>query len=148
MLTCPRCSSANRVKSGKLNDRQRYKCKACHDLSTVAHKSDTATLEQRRLTVTLYLEGLGFLGSWGLIIWLSSRGSKPWANIVVQLKRSTAQIVEMDEMPSYVGQKNHRWSWMAVDRLGKRFLHAGTGTRGVVTGQRLWSTLRASSNIY
>ena len=60
MLNCPRCASADKVKSGIHNGRQRYKCKACQYFFTVSHKSDTATPDQRRLALTLYLEGLGF----------------------------------------------------------------------------------------
>ena len=60
MLNCPRCTSANKVKSGLKEGRQRYKCKQCRYLFTVAQKSDTATTDQRRLALTLYLEGLGF----------------------------------------------------------------------------------------
>ncbi len=108
MLTCPRCSSADRVKTGVLNDRQRYKCKACHYLYTVAHKSDTATPEQRRMAVTLYLEGLGFR-SIGRILGFSHVAIYQWIKAlgeqVAQLKRSAAHIVEMDEMHSYVGHK-------------------------------------------
>ena len=60
VLNCPRWSSAARVKSGILIDRQRDTCKECQYLYTVSHKSDTSTSAQRRLAVTLYLEGLGF----------------------------------------------------------------------------------------
>ena len=41
------------------------------------------------------------------------------------------------------GKKNYCWIWIAVDRLGKRFLHAVTGTRGVVTGEQLWDTIKS-----
>ena len=41
------------------------------------------------------------------------------------------------------GIKNYCWVWIAVDRLGKRFLHAVTGTRGVVTGARLWEAIES-----
>jgi len=42
------------------------------------------------------------------------------------------------------GKKNYCWIWIAVDRLGKRFIHAVTGTRGVVTGEQLWDTIQSS----
>ncbi|HIQ15477.1 MAG TPA: IS1 family transposase [Leucothrix sp.] len=31
--------------------------------------------------------------------------------------------------------------WIAVDRLGKRFIHVVTGTRGIETGQKLWNEI-------
>ena len=108
MLNCPRCLSAARVKSGVLNGRQRYKCKACRYLYTVAHKSDISTAAQRRMAVTLYLEGLGFR-SIGRILGFSHVAIYQWIKAlgkeVVQIKRSAAHIVEMDELHSYVGHK-------------------------------------------
>ena len=97
-----------RVKSGVLNSRQRYKCKACGYLYTVAHKSDISTAAQRRMAVTLYLEGLGFR-SIGRILGFSHVAIYQWIKAlgkeVVQIKRSAAHIVEMDELHSYVGHK-------------------------------------------
>ena len=108
MLNCPRCSSANRVKSGVINGHQRYKCKGCHYLYTVLQKSDTSTPEQRRLAVTLYLEGLGFR-SIGRILGFSHVAIYQWLKAlgeeVAQMKRPAAQIVELDELHSYVGHK-------------------------------------------
>ncbi len=108
MLNCPRCSSAARVKTGVLNGRQRYKCKACRYLYTVAHKSDNWTAAQRRMAVNLYLEGLGFR-SIGRVLGFSHVAIYQWIKAlgedVAQIKRAAAHIVEMDEMHSYVGHK-------------------------------------------
>jgi transposase-like protein len=108
MLNCPRCSSVDRVKSGVLKGRQRYKCKACQYFYTVHHKSDTATPEKRRMALTLYLEGLGFR-SIGRILGFSHVAIYQWikalGEVVAQIKRHAAQIVEMDELHSYVGHK-------------------------------------------
>jgi hypothetical protein len=60
------------------------------------------------MAVTLYLEGLGFR-SIGRILGFSHVAIYQWIKAlgeeVAQLRRSAAQIVEMDEMQSYVGQK-------------------------------------------
>ena len=108
MLNCPRCASADKVKSGINKGCQRYKCKTCQYFFTVAHKSDTATPAQRRLALTLYLEGLGFR-SIGRILGFSHVAVYQWVKCfgksVEQIKRSSAQIVELDELHSYVGHK-------------------------------------------
>lgn len=60
------------------------------------------------MTLTLYLEGLGFrsigrilgFGHVAIYQWIKALGEK-----VVQIKRQAAQIVEMDEMHSYVCKK-------------------------------------------
>ncbi len=108
MLTCPRCSSSGRVKTGLIHDRQRYKCKACQYLYTVEQKSDTSTAAQRRLALTLYLEGLG-VRSIGRVLGFSHVAVYQWIKAlgaeVARLKRSAAHIVELDELHSYVGHK-------------------------------------------
>ena len=108
MLNCPRCASADKVKSGINKGRQRYKCKACQYFFTVSHKSDTATPAQRRLALTLYLEGLGFR-SIGRILGFSHVAVYQWVKTFGEnlepIKRSAAQIVELDELHSYVGHK-------------------------------------------
>jgi len=97
-----------KVKSGTNKGRQRYKCKTCQYFFTVLHKSDTATPAQRRLALNLYLEGLGFR-SIGRILGFSHVAVFQWVKAfgetVEQIKRPAAQIVELDELHSYVGHK-------------------------------------------
>ena len=38
-------------------------------------------------------------------------------------------------------QKNACWLWIAVDRLGHRFLHVVIGSRDTQTGQCLWENI-------
>jgi len=108
MLNCPRCTSVDKVKSGVNKGRQRYKCKKCQYFFSVAHKSDTATPDQRRLALTLYLEGLGFR-SIGRILGFSHVAVYQWVRAfgenLKQIKRPVAQIVELDELHSDVGHK-------------------------------------------
>ncbi len=111
MLNCPRCASADKVKSGINKGRQRYKCKACQYFFTVFHKSDTATPDQHRLALTLYLEGLGFR-SIGRLLGLSHVAVYQWVKTVgenlEQITRPSAQIVELNERHSSVGHKKLR----------------------------------------
>ena len=108
MQECPRCKSQQFIKSGVIKERQRYKCKECTYYYTVSQKSDTSNQSQRRLALTLYLEGLGFR-SIGRILgfshvavynWIKSFGEQ-----VEAVKQKEATIVEIDEMHSYVGNK-------------------------------------------
>jgi transposase len=107
MLNFPRCASADN-KSGTKKGRQRYKCKSCQYFFTVSHKSDTATPDQRRLALILYLEGLGFR-SIGPVLGFSHVAVYQWIKAlreeVAQIKRHAPQIVELDELHSYVGHK-------------------------------------------
>lgn len=60
-MQCPKCASVEAVKNGKMNGKQRYKCKCCGCNFT---KTDTyhTPLELRRKCLSLYLEGVGFRG--------------------------------------------------------------------------------------
>jgi len=108
MLNCPRCASADKVKSGINKGCQHYKCKTCQYFFTVAHKSDTAAPAQRRLALTLYLEGLGFR-SIGRILGFSHVAVYQWVKAfgekMESIKRPAAQIMELDELHSSVGHK-------------------------------------------
>ena len=108
MKECPKCSSDETVKSGKIRGKQRYKCKACNYHYTVIQKSDTSTASDRKLALTLYLEGLGFR-SIGRVMgyshvavynWIKAFGGK-----IEALVSEPAAIVEMDEMHTYIGDK-------------------------------------------
>ena len=111
MLTCPQCVSMARVKSGVIKGRQRYQCKDCRYLYTVAHKSDTSTSAQRRLAVILYLEGLGFRAI-GRVVGFSHVAVYQWIKAlgadVTQLKRPAAQMVKLDELHQYVEHQKMR----------------------------------------
>ena len=111
MLNCPRCASADKVKSGIKDGRQRYKCKACQYFFTVSHQSDTATSAQRRVALNLYLAGLGFR-SIGRLLGFSHVAVYQWIKVfgkaAAQIKRPPAHIVEMDDLHRYVGHKKNR----------------------------------------
>jgi len=98
----------DKVKSGVNKGRQRYKCKKYQYFFTVDHKSDTATPDQRRLALTLYLEGLGFR-SIGRILGFSHVAVYQWVRAfgenLKQIKRPVAKIVELDELPATWGIK-------------------------------------------
>ncbi len=96
------------VKSGHVKGRQRYQCKRCGYLYSVSQKSDNATEAQRRMALTLYVEALG-IRSIGRLLGFSHvaiyQWDKTFGERIRQLKASPAQIVERDEMHSYVGHK-------------------------------------------
>ena len=147
-MDCTRCGSSNKVKRGFVKERQRYTCKDCGYNYTVVQKSTAKPDTVKRQALQLYLEGLGFR-SIGRILkvshvsvynWIKSFGAK-----LEDIKSETEiEVVEMDEMHSYIGQKkNSCWIWIAVDRYGKRFVHFVIGDRSSQTCGRLWDVLKA-----
>ena len=50
-----------------------------------------------------------------------------------------------DEMHTYAGKKNYRRLWIAVNRLGKRFISFVCGGHSAQTGLKLWDRLKAET---
>jgi transposase-like protein len=109
-MNCPKCSCSRKVKSGKIKDRQRYKCKECSCHYTVEIKSTAKPKSQKKQALHLYLEGLGFR-SIGRILGVSNVSVLNWIRDFgrqVQELNSAGQpieMVEVDEMHSYIGSK-------------------------------------------
>ena len=108
-MGCPRCSSVNHCKDGIVQDRQSYKCKDCCYHYTVERKSDVKSAATRRIAFEMYLEGLGFR-SIGRILRISYgtvyQWMKRWGyNLELPKRNEAIEVVELDEMPTYVGRK-------------------------------------------
>ena len=107
MLDCPKCSHDISIKSGFAKGRQRWKCKGCGYHYTVSYRG--ASKEQKRQTLELYLEGLGFRSIGRLLKfshvavynWIREFGEK-----LEEIKSPEAiKIVEIDEMHTYISNK-------------------------------------------
>ena len=133
-MNCSRCSSEEYCKDGLVQGRQRYKCKQCNYRYTVSRKSDVKPKETRRMAFEMYLEGLGFrvIGrllriSYGTVYqWIKS-----WEKQIELPKRNEQiEIVELDEMHTYVGQKKTTdgYGLLLIDmESGLSLLSAATG---------------------
>ena len=108
-MNCPKCSSDNYIKSGKINGTQRYGCKSCNRHYTVAMKSTAKPASMKKFALQLYLEGLGFR-SIGRLLDVSNVAILKWikhfGKEVSELRSgSKIEIVEIDEMHTYIGNK-------------------------------------------
>nr|WP_321497376.1 IS1 family transposase [uncultured Methanolobus sp.] len=145
-MNCPKCKSSNHKKNGKVGGRQRYKCHDCGYNYTVEIKSTASSTSVKRQALQLYLEGLGFR-SIGRILGVSHVSVYKWIKKFGQeledLKNENEiEIVELDEMHTYIGNKKYCWIWIAIDRIGKRFINCSFGSRGTETGIQLWDKLK------
>ena len=108
-MNCPRCFNINYHKAGLIQGRQRYKCKDCIYYYTVLQKSDVKSTATRRLAFQMYLEGLGFRAigrilkiSYGTVYqWIKKWG----CNLELPKRNEVIEVVELDEMHTYVGRK-------------------------------------------
>ncbi len=107
MVNCPKCGSQHCVKDGIVKGKQRYQCKTCHYRHTVRYRG--ANNDVKRQALELYLEGLGFrsIGRFlkyshvAVYNWIKSYG----AGIEELRSDSGVEVVEMDEMHTYIGRK-------------------------------------------
>jgi transposase-like protein len=109
-MNCSKCNCPNRVKSGIIKGRQRYKCKDCGCNYTVEIKSTAKSKSQKKQALHLYLEGLGFrsigrflgVSNVSVLNWIRSFGKN-----VQELQDASRpiEVVEVDEMYSYIGSK-------------------------------------------
>ena len=108
MNSNPKCKSDHSVKDGIINSRQRYLCKDCKYRYTVPFIGKPIDL--KKFALILYLEGLGFrsieriikVSNVTVMRWIKSFGKE-----VELLRREDKEleIVEMDEMHTYIGSK-------------------------------------------
>lgn len=109
-MNCPKCSCAKSVKSGVIKEKQRYKCKECGCNYTVELKSTAKPKSMKKQALHLYLEGLGFrsigrflgVSNVSVLNWIRSFGKEVQE---LSLESGEIEMVEVDEMHSYIGSK-------------------------------------------
>ena len=149
-MNCPRCASDLYVKNGMLRGRQRYLCKSCSYQFSVEKRCCDAHIFTKELAIKLHLEGMG-LRAIGRTLGFSNvtilRWIKKFAAMQPALNdaEKSIPVMEIDEMHTYVGSKKKpKWVWIAVDRLGKKFVDFQIGDRSQVTGKSLWQRIKNS----
>ncbi|KAA6312871.1 hypothetical protein EZS27_036265 [termite gut metagenome] len=148
-MNCPKCTCDKSVKSGVIKGKQRYKCKECGCNYTVELKSTAKPKSMKKQALHLYLEGLGFrsigrllgVSNVSVLNWIRSFGKEVGE---LSSESQEIQLVEVDEMHSYIGsKKNYRRIRIAVDRYGKRFLNFVVGDRSNETVKEFRKTIDA-----
>jgi len=98
-----------------IQERQRYKCKACWYHFSVEKKSNIKTEEQRRMTIHMYWEGNSFqtIGrilniSYGTVYqWIKKLWTKIQDIPLHTPSKDCIEHMELDEMHSYIGRKKY-----------------------------------------
>jgi transposase-like protein len=109
LLKCPKCQSEYRVKNGIVRGVQRYKCKECGSNFSVDYSQVVEKEKKRRFGLAMYLEGLGFhsiarllnVSHVSVMNWVKKYGSE-----LSKIRNpKPVQIMELDEIHSYIGSK-------------------------------------------
>ena len=107
-MNCPKCKSDHFVKDGIVKCRQRYLCRKCNYRYTVPFKGKS--IDIKKFALVLYLEGLGFrsieriinVSNVTVMRWIKSFGKEVE---LIRREDRELEIIEMDEMHTYIGSK-------------------------------------------
>lgn len=126
--TCPRCQGQHIVKSGIINDKQRFKCKSCNYYFTVNKIGKKIDNYYVTKALQLYLEGLSFREI-ERILGISHVSISNWVKDF-KLKRPahhdyhpTYKIFNHQELAAYFNSKeNLSGAGMVITELGDKFM--------------------------
>ena len=105
---CPKCQSREVVKNGKVQGKQRYKCKSC-SLQFTRLTPRGRPAQEKAMAVTLYTLGLS-IRAIARLIGVSPTAVLKWIKTFAKTHYEKpapgdAIIVELDEMWHYLGSK-------------------------------------------
>lgn len=125
---CPRCQSENIVKSGVVNQRQRYLCKKCRYYFTVNKMGKRIDNYYVTKALQLYLEGISYREI-ERIIGVSHVTVSNWVKEFKIKKPShadyhpTYKIFNHTELVEYLKDKSHvSGAGMIITELGDKFM--------------------------
>ena len=111
-MHCPKCACAEAVKNGKMQGKQRYRCKSCGCNYTQSSRY-RIDRETRIKCIRLYLEGVGFRGI-GRLTGVSHVIVQKWVkelgDSIERFRPQTGDaepvsVMELDEMWHFVQKK-------------------------------------------
>lgn len=128
ITSCPNCGSDHYVKSGIINQRQRYKCKACNYFFSVNKIGKSIDQYYVNKALQLYLEGLSYREI-ERILGISHVSIMNWVK-KYNIKRPynpnyhpTYKILNAGELSSYFqNTKNLSGAGVVVTELGDKFM--------------------------
>jgi transposase-like protein len=128
MQICPQCQSVEIIKSGILNDRQRYKCKACNYHFTVNKLGKSIDQYYVTKALQLYLEGLSYreieriLGVSHVTVMKWVRKHKI-SRAIQSHYHPTYKILSHEELSKYFAKReNVKGAGVIVTELGDKFM--------------------------
>ncbi len=117
MKDCPKCKSDNIVKSGLINEVQRYKCKLCNYHFTVDQRG--LPVKFKRIAIHLWLEGLS-IRNIGRILNISDVAIGKWISPVkddlAKYRKSKITKKELHSVEHFMITKNmfRQYGWLII----------------------------------
>lgn len=114
-IICCKCRESNYYRSGKVNGKQRYKCKSCGCHFTINDRREKYSVKQKIVAITLFKKGLSLrsiaevIGANNVIVlyWIKNIGKFIKDTVLDSVVQSNKdlEVVEMDELWHYVQKK-------------------------------------------
>lgn len=125
---CPKCNSKTAVKSGVVNDRQRYKCKNCSYYFTVSKLGKSIDNYYVIKALQLYIEGVSYreierilgVSHVSVINWVKKYKVKAPQNSEY---RPTYKVLTHSELSAFMAKpENMKGSGMLITELGDKYM--------------------------
>lgn len=127
-LACPKCGSTKNVKSGVIDNRQRYKCKACGYHFTVQKQGKRIDDYYVTKALQLYVEGISYREI-ERILGISHVSVMNWVRTykikrpISQAYHPTYKILTHEELSKYVAEKpNLKGAGFIITELGDKYM--------------------------
>ncbi|CAA9590598.1 Mobile element protein [uncultured Synechococcales cyanobacterium] len=139
-MNCAHCTSDKIVKNGHRKGKQSYLCRDCrHQFRDKPQPGYTQ--EVKALCVTMSLNGMGFRASErvtginhnSVINWV-----RPAAAAIPDENYEIPETAQLDELETFVGQKNKIWWWTVVNTKYPGILKCVVGDHSRETLKPLW----------
>ncbi len=132
--SCPKCKCAEVVKNGKVNEKQRFKCKKCSFQFTRLIPRGHAGSE-KALAVVLYTLGLS-MNAIGKLFNVSAQAVLNWVRnfAITNYEKPVpkdAIIVELDEMWHFLGSKKNSFGYGKL--IAEKLENSSIGSAVAVT---------------
>ncbi len=125
---CPRCHSQSVIKSGILNDKQRFKCKGCNYFFTVDKIGKQIDEYYVIKALQLYLDGISLreierllgVSHVSVMNWIKKYGIKRPSE---RAYHPTYKILNHHELIAYISQKENTGGYgMIITEVGDKFM--------------------------
>ena len=141
---CPKCKGTEVKKNGKVQGKQRFKCKSCsYQFTRLTPRGRPAN--EKAMAITLYTLGLS-MRAIAKIFNLSPNAVLKWIKAFAKEHYEKpapgdAILVELDEMWHYLKSKNKLWIWKAYRRETGELIDWECGGRDRQTLKKLLDRL-------
>jgi insertion element IS1 protein InsB len=141
-MNCPKCHSNKIGKNCHRGEKQNYQCKECGRQFVEFYSKVGYSKKIKEDCLTMYVNGNGFraieritnVNHNTVIRWAKETGKK-----ILKLPKNYNKplVAQLDKLQTFIGKKNKRWVWTALDKNYSEVLEYVIGDRSSETFEKL-----------